>query len=54
MMKSTSAFQHLGTPPGFAKQLLSQSARPSAHANAEVLIAEMLTSGGVSRSVLTC
>jgi hypothetical protein len=52
-MNSTSAFQHLSTPLGFARRLVSQSATASAHANAEVLIAEVLTSGGVSRSVLT-
>jgi RNA polymerase primary sigma factor len=47
-MNSTSAFQHLSTPPGFARRLVSQSATASAQANAEVL-----TSGDVSRSVLT-
>jgi hypothetical protein len=62
-MNSTSAFQHLSTPPGFARRLVGQSATASAHANvevliaevliAEVLIAEVLTSGDVSRSVLT-
>jgi hypothetical protein len=42
MMNSTSAFQHLSTPPGFARRLVGQSATASAHANAEVLIAEVL------------
>jgi hypothetical protein len=53
MMNSTSAFQHLRTPPGFAKRLVGHSAMASAYANAEVLIAEMLTGGSVSPSVLT-